>query len=84
MVKEYVLPFVPFVGLTICNGDDDEGVTITTDDEIVWDGEEFRIYKEDKTLYNYAKYFPNSSAPTTTVEELAKTWEDAGWLRRDS
>jgi hypothetical protein len=83
--REVELPFVPFEGLSICDGDGWEA-DVT---EVLWRMDEgaFRIYTEpDRNLYYRAKNSGHALFDSFTREdvlEAAQPWLDAGWQLRN-
>jgi hypothetical protein len=84
--REVELPFPPFEGLSIYDGEVWEA-TVT---EMLWrmDKGAFHAYTEpDKTLYHRAKDRGSpalfDSFPREDVMEAAQPWIDAGWQRRN-
>lgn len=76
IVRKLDLPFTPFFGLQLSDGEWSAQLT-----EIVWDvqKQQWECYVEpDKELYNAGLHrTPNPR----TLEEIVKEWEESGWTR---
>ena len=74
LVKDFELPFAPFLGLTIVSGENEFKI----ESDIIWYAERaaFVAYaEEDKEIYQaQLKHQPHRS-----VNEVAKEWEEMGW-----
>lgn len=70
------LPFVPFVGLTVTEGEDDFCVHDFGPGSVLWltDTQRFIVYDEtDETLYNRPNLRP--------IDEIVDEWLEQGWDR---
>lgn len=76
--KEIDLPFSPFIGLQIFDGNNLEAQV----KEIVYrtDTQELTLYTEDdKEIYNAEL----NNQPHRPMEEIVKDWTDSGWEKEE-